>query len=616
MQWVISTLSFPDALPKKIEAAAAAGFRGVEIFLEDLITSGAPVAEMARFVRELGVEIVSLQSLRDYEAAAPEQRDWNARRAARMLDLAAAIGAKMLIVCANTRADALDDPGQAAADLAALADMAGARGLAIGYEALSTARRVKHFGQASDIVKRADRPNLGLVLGVAHTVFAGANFDALERLEASRIALVHLADAPDIRMDPQLLSGNFRLFPGQGDLPLRDLWRRLGAMGYAGPVSLEIYNDQMRGLSPTAIATDGMRAFNLLEDRDTEARESLRSLAFVEIAAFGPDRERIVGVLTALGFAQTHRHRSKDVGLWRLGEACVILNEQKDSVAHSRFLLHGAGVCAVGYFVDDLARWLKRLETFRSGQITVQAHPGELDIPAIRNVDGSQIFFLDAKSQASFADVDFVRVADAPANPAGVRGVDHFSQAVEPAEFYMAQLFCRAVLGFEKGGQVGLIDPHGAVQSRNMRNRDGSVRLAINASAAQNSTTQRFLGAAMGAGYQHFAFGCDDIFALAGRLDPDIVLQVPPGYYECLALRFDLGPGAIERMRAGNILYDEDKDGRYFQLYTIEVNGLFFEIVQREGYQGFGAVNAPVRMAAQTRDHEATQALIASLETD
>lgn len=94
----------------------------------------------------------------------------------------------------------------------------------------------------------------------------------------------------------------------------------------------------------------------------------------------------------------------------------------------------------------------------------------------------------------------------------------------------MTQLFCRAVLGLEKGGQVGLLDPHGAVQSRNMRNRDGSVRLAINASAAQNSTTQRFLGTAMGAGYQHFAFRCADIFALAERIDPDFVLQIPPSY--------------------------------------------------------------------------------------
>ena len=29
--------------------------------------------------------------------------------------------------------------------------------------------------------------------------------------------------------------------------------------------------------------------------------------------------------------------------------------------------------------------------------------------------------------------------------------------------------------------------------------------------------------------------------------------------------------------------------------------GFFFEIVERRGYHGFGAVNAPIRLAAQSR---------------
>ncbi|MBL8587279.1 MAG: sugar phosphate isomerase/epimerase and 4-hydroxyphenylpyruvate domain-containing protein [Methylobacteriaceae bacterium] len=615
MKWAISSLSFPDVLQKKIEAAAAAGFVGVEIFHEDLIMSGVPIADMARFARELGVEIVSLQSLRDYEGAPPAQRDWNRRRAARMLDLAAAIGAGMLIVCSNTRADAIDDAGQAAADLAELADMAATRGLKIGYEALSTGRHVRRFDQAAALVARAGRPNLGLVLSVAHTVFAGAGFDELERLDPVRIFLVHLADVPDIRMDPQLLSGNFRLFPGQGDLPLADLYRRLAAMGYQGPISLEIFNEQMRGLSPAEIATDGMRAFHLLADGRAAARGALRGVAFVEIAAFDADRDRIVALLKALGFAQTHRHRSKHVGLWRRGGATVILNEQTGSLAHSYFLLHGTSVCAIAYVVDDLAGWLERLKTFRSGAISVAAEPGELDIPAIRAFDGSQLFFLDSAAKERYREVDFVEVAAAP--PAGGMGaVDHFSQAVGQAEFYMAQLFYRAVLGFEKGRQVGLLDPHGAVQSRVMRSADGAVRMAINASSAANSTTQRFLGEAMGAGYQHIAFACDDVFAVAGRLDRAFVLRIPPTYYDILALRFDLDPALIERMRACDVLYDEDAGGRYFQLYTTDVNGLFLEIVQRDGYDGFGAVNAPVRMAAQTRDDEEAQTLIATFDAD
>ncbi len=63
----------------------------------------------------------------------------------------------------------------------------------------------------------------------------------------------------------------------------------------------------------------------------------------------------------------------------------------------------------------------------------------------------------------------------------------------------------------------------------------------------------------------------------------------------------DLPADAIARMRASNILYDRDGDAEYFQAYTRAIDGgLFFEIVERRNYAGFGAVNAPIRLAAQS----------------
>ena len=56
------------------------------------------------------------------------------------------------------------------------------------------------------------------------------------------------------------------------------------------------------------------------------------------------------------------------------------------------------------------------------------------------------------------------------------------------------------------------------------------------------------------------------------------------------------------RSRRNNILYDRDGDGEYFQVYTQTFEQrFFFEIVERRGYSGYGAVNAPVRLAAQAR---------------
>ena len=67
--------------------------------------------------------------------------------------------------------------------------------------------------------------------------------------------------------------------------------------------------------------------------------------------------------------------------------------------------------------------------------------------------------------------------------------------------------------------------------------------------------------------------------------------------------RFDLAPELLEKIREYNILYDEDEGGRFFQLYGTAIdNGIFFEFVERVGgYAGFGAPNAPFRLAAQRR---------------
>jgi 4-hydroxyphenylpyruvate dioxygenase len=58
----------------------------------------------------------------------------------------------------------------------------------------------------------------------------------------------------------------------------------------------------------------------------------------------------------------------------------------------------------------------------------------------------------------------------------------------------------------------------------------------------------------------------------------------------------------VERLRDNQVLYDRDEDGEYLQLYSpIISDAFFFEIVERRGYQGYGAANAIFRIAAQRR---------------
>ena len=80
-------------------------------------------------------------------------------------------------------------------------------------------------------------------------------------------------------------------------------------------------------------------------------------------------------------------------------------------------------------------------------------------------------------------------------------------------------------------------------------------------------------------------------------------LEVPANYYDDVEARFGLAPDKIERLRRHGILYDRDEAGEYLQMYSrLYGEGFFFEIIQRDpSYGGYGAANAPVRIAAQKR---------------
>ena len=58
----------------------------------------------------------------------------------------------------------------------------------------------------------------------------------------------------------------------------------------------------------------------------------------------------------------------------------------------------------------------------------------------------------------------------------------------------------------------------------------------------------------------------------------------------------------MERLARFSILYDRDGSAEYLQFYSRAFGKrVFFEIVERRGYQAYGAANATIRLAAQAR---------------
>lgn len=590
MRTSIATVSLSGSLTEKLTAASRAGFDGVEIFENDLLASPLTPEEIRARCDDLGLRIELYQPMRDMESVPPEEFARNLRRARHKFDLMRRLGADTVLVCSSVSPLAVDDDALAAAQLHELADAAQDFGVRVAYEALAWGRHVSTYDHAWRIVEAADHPALGTCLDSFHILSRGSDPKGIEDIPGEKIFFLQLADAPLLAMDVLQWSRHYRCFPGQGGFDVAGLVRHVMRAGYRGPLSLEVFNDVFRQAEPGPTAVDALRSLLVLQEQagtgGLPPRVVPDGVAFAELVT--PDAEPLGATLSALGFARTARHRSKPVDLWEQGEARILVNTGP-AVPRG-----GTRIAAVGLESPHPAGAARRAEALLAPVLPRRRTAEDAELDAVAAPDGTELFFC-ATGRPDLPDwrADFTPgPGDEPA--AGeLRRVDHLALTQPWHQFDEAALFHRSVLGLQAQESVDVAEPQGLFRSRAVTNADGSVRIALGVGPAPTDDDARA---------QHIALAADDV-VLAARRFRDAggeLLPIPGNYYDDLAARHDLPEEELAALRELGILYDRDDHGEFRHCYTRTVGRVFFELVQRDGgYQGYGAQNAPVRMAAQ-----------------
>mgnify|MGYP001952267574 CR=1 FL=1 len=620
----IATVSLSGTLPEKLEAIAAAGFDGVEIFENDLLYYAGSPRDVRKMCADLGIAITLFQPFRDFEGCRRDRLQRNLDRAERKFDLMQELGTDLVLVCSNVAADSLGDEDILVDDLRLLGERAGARGLRIGYEALAWGRHVNTYQQVWNLVRQADHSAVGVILDSFHTLSLKGDPAAIADIPGNKIFFVQMADAPLLAMDVLEWSRHFRCFPGQGEFDLPGFLAPIIRTGYSGPLSLEIFNDGFRAAPPRANAVDGLRSLLYLEEKtrqllaadvqpanldllfDTPPASRYHGVEFLEFAVDEAAGAKLSGWLERLGFAKAGEHRSKDVSLLRQGDINIVLNAEPYSFAHGFFEAHGPSLCATALKVKDGATALQRAIDYRGHPYRGLVGPNEREVPAMRAPDGSLIYLVDqAEAGQTIYDSDFK--LDPAAVPTGsLQRIDHMALALPAESLDSWVLFYKSLLDFEADDEVVLPDPYGLVKSRALRSRCSSVRLPLNISENRNTAIAHALSSYRGSGVHHIAFSCEDIFKEVERAKEAGVplLDIPLNYYDDLAARFDFDDEFLSELAYYNVLYDRDaQGGELFHVYTEAFEErFFFEIIQRKnGYVGYGAANVAVRLAAMAK---------------
>src|SRR5260221_125033 len=327
---------------------------------------------------------------------------------------------------------------------------------------------------------------------------------------------------------------------------------------------------------------------------------------FVEYAA--PDPKAMGGLFERLGFRAIARHRHKDVVLYRQGEINFIVNAQPDSFAQRFARLHGPSICAIAFRVRDAKAAYERAVALGAWGYAAHAGPGELNIPAIKGIGDSLLYFIDrwrGKGGArpgeigniGFFDVDFEPLAGAELNPAGhgLAHIDHLTHNVhkgsmkEWAAFYERLFNFREIRYFDIEGQVT------GVKSKAMTSPCGRIRIPINEEGGEKAgQIQEYLDSYHGEGIQHVALASTDLPRTVYALKSKGVrlLDTNDTYYDQVDKRIPGHGENIAALRQRKILVDGKAGALLLQIFSENQLGpIFFEFIQRKGDEGFGEGN-------------------------
>jgi 4-hydroxyphenylpyruvate dioxygenase len=331
---------------------------------------------------------------------------------------------------------------------------------------------------------------------------------------------------------------------------------------------------------------------------------------FVEYAA--PDPIALGQLFETMGFTAIAKHRTKKVTLYRQGDVNFIINAEPNSFAQRFARQHGPSVCAMAFRVKDAKQAYERALELGAWGFDNHTGPMELNIPAIKGIGDSLIYFVDrwhgkdgaatgAIGNISIYDVDFVPIEGAEANPkgSGLTYIDHLTHNVhrgrmkEWADFYERLFNFREVRYFDIEGKLT------GLKSKAMTSPCGKIRIPINESSDDKSQIAEYLDLYHGEGIQHIAMGTDDIYATVdgmkqqGVAFQDTILT----YYDLVNRRLPNHGENLDELKRLRILVDGAThlgapNELLLQIFTQTVIGpIFFEIIQRKGDQGFGEGN-------------------------
>jgi sugar phosphate isomerase/epimerase len=253
----------PTPLLEKIEIAAAAGYQAIEPWNDEItayLEQGGSFGELKSALAGSGLKVVSMIALHGWITAegALHQRALDECR--RRMAQAAELDSPYIVASPPQE---VVDLNHASHRFAELLEMGARVGVLPSMEFLGFVNGVKNVASAWAIASGSGHPRATIVADIFHMMRGGGSIDDLLTLKGNNLACFHINDLPS-EPDPLDQKDEDRVMVGDGIADLPRVIANLRAVGYRGPLSLELFNRSLWAEDPLDVVKRGLARIRAL----------------------------------------------------------------------------------------------------------------------------------------------------------------------------------------------------------------------------------------------------------------------------------------------------------------------------------------------------------------
>ena len=281
---------------------------------------------------------------------------------------------------------------------------------------------------------------------------------------------------------------------------------------------------------------------------------------FVEYAH--PKPEELHALFKLMGYAPVARHRTKKITVYRQGDINYLVNEEPGTHGFAFVAAHGPCAPSMAFRVVDAQAAYERALSLGAEPADIPAAQKTLDVPAIKGIGGSLLYFVDrygAKGSAYDAEFEWLGAKNPRPEGAGLFYLDHLTHNVHRGRMDVWTGFYEKLFNFR---QIRFFDIEGRASglfSRALTSPDGKIRIPINEDAGDAGQIEEYLNIYRGEGIQHIACGCRNIYTTIETLRADGLPFMPPPpatYFEKIDARLPKHGEDVARLQRDGILID------------------------------------------------------------